>query len=154
MSITQSPPDSPDAIALINELEEHLESFGYPKESRHGFSVDKLIREGVPFFIIRHDNHPVGCGGIKLFGTDYGEIKRMFVRPAFQGKGFGKAMLQHLADHAKQHRVHLLRLETGIHQIPAIHLYESFGFHRCGPFGEYRDDPVSVYMECPISSSL
>ena len=47
--ITQESPDAPDAVQLINELEEHLGSFGYPKESRHGFSVEKLLREGVPF---------------------------------------------------------------------------------------------------------
>lgn len=144
-------PDSADAVALIAELEQHLESFGYPRESRHGFSVEKLIREGVPFFIMRQDSVPVGCGGIKLFGSEYGEIKRMFVRPAYQGQGYGKAMLTHLAEYAKQHGVYLLRLETGIYQLPAIRLYEAFGFQRCGPFGEYREDPVSVYMEMRVS---
>lgn len=150
LTITQTQPDSNEAVELINELEQHLESFGYPRESRHGFSVEKLIREGVPFFIMRQDGVPVGCGGIKLFGKEYGEIKRMYVRPAYQGKGFGKAMLGRLAEYAKQHGVNLLRLETGIDQLPAIRLYESFGFQRCGPFGEYREDPVSVYMEMRV----
>lgn len=151
--ITQTSPDAPDAIQLIDELEEHLESFGYPRESRHGFSVEKLIREGVPFFVIYQEATPIGCGGIKLF-PDYGEIKRMFIRPAWQGKGYAKAMLHHLADHALQHNITLLRLETGIHQIPAIKLYESFGFTRCGPFGEYREDPVSVYMQMSLNHTM
>lgn len=151
MHITQESPDSPDAINLIDELEEHLESFGYPPQSRHGFSVDKLIREGVPFFVMRVDDLPIGCGGVKLYGTEYGELKRMFIRPAYQGKGFGKAMLKHLAEYALQHHTQMLRLETGIYQLPAIKLYESFGFQRCGPFGEYRDDPVSVYMEMSLT---
>ena len=42
-------PDTPDAIALIDELQTHLESF-YPPESRHGFSVDRLIKDGVAYF--------------------------------------------------------------------------------------------------------
>ena len=151
MPITQESPDSPVAIALIDELEEHLESFGYPKESRHGFSVEKLLHEAVPFFVIREDGIPIGCGGVKLFGTDYGEIKRMFIRPAYQGKGLGKAMLQYLAEYALTNGVKLLRLETGIHQIPAIKLYEAFGFRRRGPFEEYKEDPVSVYMEMRLA---
>jgi len=31
--------------------------------------------------VIRDDGAPAGCGGIKLFGSQYGEIKRMYVRP-------------------------------------------------------------------------
>lgn len=147
LTITQESPDTPDALQLINELEVHLDSFGYPKESRHGFSVEKLLREGVPFFVMRLDDIPVGCGGIKLFGTEYGEVKRMYIRPSYQGQGLGKAMLQHLVDYAQQHHVPLLRLETGIYQTAAIKLYEGFGFHRRAPFGEYQDDPLSVYFE-------
>lgn len=147
--IIQTRPDAPDAVQLINELEEHVDSYGYPEESRHGFSVEKLIREGVPFFVMYLSDIPIGCGGIKLL-ADYGEIKRMFIRPAYQGQGYAKAMLRHLADYAVQHKVKLIRLETGIHQVPAIRLYESFGFTRCGPFGEYREDPVSVYMEMTV----
>ncbi len=146
-TITQESPDTPDALQLINELEEHLGSFGYPPQSRHGFSVEKLLREGVPFFVMRRDSIPVGCGGVKLFGTEYGEIKRMYIRPAYQGQGLGKAMLQYLVDYARQHEVSVLRLETGIYQTAAIKLYEGFGFQRCGPFGEYRVDPLSVYFE-------
>jgi putative acetyltransferase len=148
--ISLESPGSPDAIQLINELEAHLESFGYPAESRHGYSVDKLIKQGVAFFIMRDAGEVVGCGGIKLY-DDYGELKRMYVRPEQQRKGYAQAMLEHLMNYAKQHGVAMLRLETGIHQIPAIKLYEKVGFHRCGPFGEYRDDPVSVYMEMTLS---
>lgn len=144
--IQQESPDSSVAVQLITELESHLESFGYPAESRHGYSVDKLIREGVAFFVMHYHDKPVGCGGIQLF-TDYGEVKRMFVRPSEQRRGYAEAMLRHLADYATLYGVRRLRLETGIHQIPAIKLYEKFGFQRCGPFGEYREDPNSVYME-------
>lgn len=147
ITITSRRPDAPDAVALINELEQHLGSFGYPAASRHGFSVEKLIKESVPFFVMYLDGVPIGCGGMKLFGSEYGELKRMFIRPVYQGKGFGQAILKHLADYALQHQVALLRLETGIHQVAALKLYERFGFRRCGPFGEYRDDPLSVFME-------
>ena len=42
--ITAERPDSADAVALITELEAHLAP-QYPRESRHGFSVEKLLRE-------------------------------------------------------------------------------------------------------------
>ena len=61
--ITAERPDTPDALFLIDELQTHLESF-YPPESRHGFSVERLIKEGVAFFVLRVEGVPAGCGGI------------------------------------------------------------------------------------------
>src|SRR4029078_11503049 len=94
--ITAERPDTPDAMLLISELQTHLESF-YPPESRHGFSVERLIAESVAFFVLRLQGEAVGCGGIKLFGCEYGEIKRMYVRPQFRGRGLGTLILNHLA---------------------------------------------------------
>ena len=144
--ITPEHPASPDATVLIAELDAHLEPL-YARESRHGFSVQKLIADSVAFFIVREDGVPAGCGGIKLFGTEYGEIKRMWVRPQFRGLGFGKLMLDHLAEFARSHGIEILRLETGIHQHAAIRLYEQIGFRRIPPFGPYTDDPVSRCYE-------
>src|SRR5262249_37474544 len=115
------------------------------------FSVDKLLREGVAFFVMRYAGEPAGCGGIKLFGTEYGEVKRMYVRPAYRGLGLGIEMLNRLTEYAKERQVGILRLETGIYQKKAIGLYERYGFKRRSPFGEYQDDPMSVYFEKSIA---
>jgi putative acetyltransferase len=139
-------PDSADAIVLINELEAHLEPL-YPPQSRHGFNVEKLIAQAVAFFVLRDNDTPAGCGGVQLFGTAYGELKRMYVRPCFRGLGFGKLLLNHLADYARAHGVGLLRLETGIHQAAAVRLYERMGFQRIPPFGAYVEDPLSLFYE-------
>lgn len=145
--IVEECPDSPEAMQLIAELEAALDDPLYPPESQHGFSVEKLLREGVPFFVTWHEGMAAGCGGIKLFGTEYGEIKRMYVRPQFRGLGLGKLMLNHLTDYARQRGVRLLRLETGIYQTEAISLYERWGFQPIPPFGAYREDPLSVFYE-------
>ena len=148
MAVVISPehPATSDATALITELDAYLEPL-YARESRHGFSVERLIADAVAFFVIRDDGAPAGCGGIKLFGTEYGEIKRMWVRPEYRGRGFGQLMLDHLADYATQRGVKILRLETGIHQHAAIRLYEQRGFGRIPPFGPYTNDPVSLCYE-------
>jgi len=104
----------------------------------------------VAFFVVRQDGAPAGCGGIQLFGTEYGELKRMYVRPQFRGLGLAKVMLDHFANHARAQGVRLLRLETGIHQHAAIGLYERAGFRRIPPFGDYTDDPLSRCYEKPL----
>ena len=148
--ITAERPDTTDAVVLITELEAQLEPF-YPSASRHGLSVERLLVEAVAFFVLRSDGLPAACGGVKLFGSDYGEFKRMYVRPQFRGLGFGRLMLDHLADYSRAQAATLLRLETGIHQHAAIKLYKRTGFYRVPPFGSYTDDPLSVYFEKRIT---
>jgi putative acetyltransferase len=149
--IAEERPDSPDAVALIGELDDHLGAL-YAVESRHGFSVEKLLRDGVKFFVARDGGRPAGCGGVLLVGRDYAEVKRMYVRPAFRGRRIGRLMLDHLVEHARQHGLTVIRLETGIHQREAIALYEARGFRKIPPFGPYRDDPVSLCYELQLSS--
>jgi putative acetyltransferase len=148
--IVEQRPDTADAATLIGELDALLEPL-YAQKSRHGYSVDKLLREGVAFFVARIDGVPAACGGVLLVGAEngepYGEIKRMYVRPPCRGLGLGKLMLQHLVDHSRQRGMKLLRLETGIHQVEAINLYQRFGFERIPPFGPYHLDPVSLCFE-------
>ena len=144
--ITAERPDSADATFLISELEAHLDPL-YPKTSRHGYSVEKLMHQRVAFFVTRHDGVAAGCGGIELVGKEYGEIKRMYVRPQFRGWGLARLMLDHLAAYAQERGVFLLRLETGIHQKEAIVLYEGMGFQSIPPFGEYREDALSRFYE-------
>ena len=148
--ISQERADSDDARVLITELDAYLIPLA-PKESRHGYPVEKLINEDVPFFIIRHNGTPVGCGGVKIFGSDYAEIKRMYIRPQFRGLGLAKLMLDHLAAYARSRGIAILRLETGIAQREAIGLYERAGFQLIPPFGEYKPDPLSRFYEKRIS---
>ena len=149
VTITAERPDTADAQAMIAELEAHLQPL-YPQESRHGYSVEKLLAEGVAFFVVRNDGMLAGCGGVQLFGSEYGEIKRMYIAPRYRGLGLARRLLDHLEEHARMHRVFTLRLETGIHQQDAIRLYEGMGYQRIRPFGDYREDPLSQFYEKQI----
>jgi ribosomal protein S18 acetylase RimI-like enzyme len=138
--------DSPAARELIAELDAHLES-RYPPQSCHGYRVEKLLTENVAFYIAYAEGAPAGCGGIQFGGDEYAEVKRMFVRPQFRGKGLGKHLLDHLERLARAQGISRLRLETGIHQHAAIALYERAGFYRIPPFGGYFPDPNSRCYE-------
>lgn len=143
-------PDSDDARMLIDELESVLAPL-YPQTSRHGYSVDQLIRQGVAFFVARRKGVPAGCGGVQFYGSEYGELKRMYVRPSFRGQGLARQILEHLEAYTRSQGISLLRLETGIHQKDAIRLYEGMGYRRIAPFGEYVDDPLSLFFEKRIA---
>ena len=146
ITIKAERPDTDDARQLLAELDAYLLALPYPAESRHAFPVEKLLREQVAFFVTRYENEAAGCGGIKFY-PGFGEVKRMFVRPAHRGLGLGKAMLDHLGGYAQQQGVQVLRLETGIYQVEAIALYERYGFRRRAPFSEYEVSSMNIYFE-------
>lgn len=54
VQIARERPDTPDARALVLELEAHLGA-RYPDESRHGLSVERLVEQDVHFFVLRAD---------------------------------------------------------------------------------------------------
>jgi GNAT superfamily N-acetyltransferase/dienelactone hydrolase len=153
IQIVPERPDTPDARALIDELQTAL-ALLYPAENQFGYSVEKLLQQNVAFFVIRVDDAPAACGGVQLFGNEYGEIKRMFVRPQFRGRGLGKLMLAQLEAYAHARGVPLLRLETGTLQTEAIGLYEQYGFARIPPFGDYPDTPLNMYFEKRVAPGL
>jgi putative acetyltransferase len=145
IAILPERPDSDDARALIAELDAYLIPL-YPPASHHGYPVEKLLAEKVDFFVARVDCAAAGCGALKFY-VAYAEIKRMYVRPSFRGRGFGRAMIEHLERFAESRAVRILRLETGVLQREAIGLYEAAGYREIEAFGEYLPDPLSRFFE-------
>ncbi len=111
VSIAPEPPDSPEAIGLIDELQRYIAPM-YPHDREHGLSPAEMAREGVAFFVLRTDGQPAGCGALKPIGPGSAEIMRMYVRPPFRGKGLGRQMLQHLEGYAMEHGHYGVTLEN------------------------------------------
>lgn len=146
ISIEPERPDTADARALVAELEAYLAP-QYPPASQHGLSVEQLIQEQVAFFVLRCDGKPAGCGGIQYFGTEYAELKRFYIRPGFRKNGLGRRLLGYLEEDARVQGIFLVRLETGILQQDAMHLYEKAGYRSIPAFGPYAPDPLSAFYE-------
>ncbi|KAI8821373.1 N-acetyltransferase GCN5 [Fimicolochytrium jonesii] len=157
ITIVEESPTTADARALIDELEEHLASL-YPAENRYGANVHTLVKDGVKFFVIRVDEQAAGCVGLKIFpDNEYGELKRMYVRPVYRGFGLGKKLLERVFEAAKENGVPIVRCETGTQQTEAIGLYQRAGFSYRGPFGPYLESEANggaldcnVFLEKPL----
>jgi putative acetyltransferase len=123
-----------------------------PPESVHAFDVEKLRQPGVTFWSAWLGEDIVCCGALKELDANRGELKSMRVADAFLGRGFGRAMLEHLIAVARTRGMKSLWLETGSAAAfaPALRLYESAGFVRCGPFDGYVEDPFSVFLRRDI----
>jgi putative acetyltransferase len=109
--------------------------------------MDALMQPHVLFAVARtHAGEAVGCGAAVL-NDGWGEIKRMFVRPAMRGQGVAQGILGFLEAQARERGFALMRLETGVSQPDALRFYERAGYVRRGRYADYPDDPLSVFME-------
>jgi putative acetyltransferase len=127
-----------------------------PPGSVHAFGVAGLRQPGVTFWSAWSGEELVGMGALKRLDAERGEIKSMRVADAWLGTGVGRAILDHIVAEARRLGLTSLWLETGSSPAftPALRLYETAGFTRCGPFDGYVDDPFSVFMTRAIQPSM
>jgi putative acetyltransferase len=146
MRVNLEHPNQADVISLIAELDAYQDTL-YPPEARYALDLASLERENVLFVVARNEGSAaVGCGAVVL-GRDTGELKRMFVRPAFRSQGAATQVLAKLENEAAARGCQLIQLETGPRQPDAIAFYKKHGFSVCGAFGNYPEHPLSVFME-------
>jgi putative acetyltransferase len=146
MPIAFETPDQPEVHAMIAELDTYLLDL-YPPECVYALDVNTLLQPNIRFAVARDaQGAAIGCGAIVL-SEEYGEIKRMYVRPAARGTGTGGQLLGLLEQTARDAGCPQLVLETGPENPEALALYSRHGFERCGPYGGYPDDPSSVFMQ-------
>jgi putative acetyltransferase len=146
--ITAEPFDSDDARRLIAGLDAGLAEL-YPPEQRFGPNLKpEHLEDGRGMFLVARDGgRAVGCGAIRVLDPMSAEVKRMYVDPEVRGKGVGRAVMSALEAAARRLGVQRLVLETGVHQVAAIALYERAGFTRIDCWGEYTSSPSSICYE-------
>ena len=88
-----------------------------------------------------------GCGALRRLDDDTCEMKRLFLRPGFQGKGLGRQLAEKIIDEAREIGYLKMRLDT----IPgkmdkAIGLYRAFGFREI-PAYTHNPVPGAIFME-------
>ena len=60
------------------------------------------------------------------------ELLNICIDPTQQGKGYAKALLEHLIEHAVEKDNHEMYLEVRVSNTAAIHIYEQAGFNEIG----------------------
>jgi ribosomal protein S18 acetylase RimI-like enzyme len=91
-----------------------------------------------------------GCVALRAHAAGVGEVKRLYVRPAFRGRGLGRELINRVVTEAQAAGYRELVLDTLPSMGEAIALYGSAGFAETGP---YTADPVpgALYFRKPLT---
>jgi GNAT superfamily N-acetyltransferase len=89
--------------------------------------------EGV-LLIAKEEKEAVGCAALRKIGDGIGEMKRLYLRPAFRGKGAGRNLALAIIAEARKIGYGRLRLDTLPKLREAIGLYRSLGFQEIEPY--------------------
>jgi putative acetyltransferase len=143
---TEVDPAAPEAAELTSALDRDLGA-RYPGALIHGIDAANFREAGGVFVVGRLADSAVACGALRPIDAGAVEVKRMYVRDAHRGRGFGRAMLAALEEIAIERGYQVVRLETGDRLPEAIALYESAGYQPIPCFGEYVQDPHSRCFE-------
>ncbi|MGA9883581.1 MAG: GNAT family N-acetyltransferase [Candidatus Acidiferrales bacterium] len=91
----------------------------------------------------------IGCGALRPIDSIVCEMKRLYIRRAFRGKGAGGAMIDALVSAAREIGYQRMRLDTLPLMETAIGIYRTLGFKEIPP---YRHNPVpgALYFELDL----
>jgi GNAT superfamily N-acetyltransferase len=127
-----------------------------------GFDADAMLeqafQEGGTFsppdgrlLLALNGDEAAGLICLQRGGADFGEIKRMYVSPAFRGKGIGGLLVARVCEEARAAGYVRLRLDSAPFMQAAHSVYRAAGFREIALSPEIElppgFDPNWVYME-------
>jgi len=100
--------------------------------------------------LANYEGQLAGCVALHRWEAGVCEMKRLYLRPSFRGKGLGRAIAEAIIAEARNIGYRCMRLDT-IEPImkDAVEMYRKLGFHEIAP---YRPNPIAgaMYMELKL----
>ncbi|HEY0000412.1 MAG TPA: GNAT family N-acetyltransferase [Actinoplanes sp.] len=103
--------------------------------------------EDAAYLVAVVDGRAVGCAAWRPGERGVAELLRMFVRPAFRGRGIARQLIVAIEEEALAAGRAVIRLVTGGHLPAAIALFQSSGYHQIPTCGEHAGTPHGLCFE-------
>jgi len=136
--------DHPDFQLLVSYLDHEL--WNELDEDQATYDPHNKVPGLSTAVMVYVSGQPAAIGCFKAYDTSTIEIKRMFVRKEFRGKGLSLKVLEELENWALENGYKKAVLETSIHFTIAKNLYKNSGYSVIPNYGPYHGLAESVCM--------
>jgi len=100
--------------------------------------------------LAKYEGQLAGCVALHKINDSICEMKRLYLRPQFRGKGLGRVLADRVIAEARQIGYRFMRLDT-VEPVmkDAVAVYRKIGFKEIAP---YRPNPIAgaLYMELEL----
>lgn len=121
----------------------------YSPKDRHAdiANVDRHYMQNGCFWCLFDNETLIGTVAIRMIDTNNKtiELKRMFVLPEYQGKGYGRLLLECAIAYAREQHYNKICLDTRKQFSAAQHLYRSSGFKETEKYND--NERAELYFE-------
>ncbi len=139
-------------------FEEYAEDLGHDLEFQH-FSQELETLPGAYapprgcLLLATCDEELAGCVALRRQSATICEMKRMYVRPGFRGRGIGRRLAVEIIAAARRIGYQWMRLDTLKSMTVPRALYRSLGFKEIAP---YYDNPLpgAVFFELKLTETV
>jgi len=96
--------------------------------------------------LAEYQGQPAGCVALRPWEPGVCEMKRLYLRPAFRGKGLGRVIAETIIAEARNIGYQYMRLDT-IEPImkDAVEMYRKLGFREIAPYSPQSDRRSDVH---------
>jgi len=85
-------------------------------------------------FVVLDEERAAGCGALRRLDERTCEMKRLYLRPEYRGRGIGREITDALMNAAREIGYVQMRLDTLPSLTTAIALYRALGFREIPPY--------------------
>ena len=126
MNIVSTKSADKEILALFSEHDDYMIDFlGDDKRHYTRYSENENLEN---IWVIYSESFPIGCIAYRNKAEGVGEVKRLYIREEYRGKGISKELLRTVERYAKEQGCKTLFLDTRVTLEPAVSIYRSLGF--------------------------
>lgn len=107
----------------------------------------ELLCDNSHFIVAKNEDEIIGFAGFKVLLED-ADLMNIVVKKSYRNKGVGSLLLKNLMDLFFSFSLVSLYLEVNENNLPAIHLYQKFGFKKIDVRKNYYPNHQNAIIMC------
>lgn len=132
------------SITDLNDIKDNLKN-DFDDFWNYNILKEELENNTSKYIVAKIDNKVIGFAGIKII-IDEADIMNIVTKKSHRNKGIGTLLLKSIISIASELQLSSISLEVNEENLPAIHLYEKFGFENLGVRKNYYQDKNAIIM--------